>query len=432
VVATTAALAAGLAALAPVPAHADETLDPQRDVHPFGDAAALSGVVPSMGLVAMARTPTGQGYWLAASDGGVFAYGDATFFGSRAGQGGPQVSGMAATPTGRGYWLVAADGGIFAYGDATFHGSTGNIRLNQQIVGMAATPTGAGYWLVAADGGIFAFGDAAFHGSTGSIRLNQRIVGMAATPTGAGYWLVAADGGIFAFGDAAFLGSTGHIRLDAGVKGMAATPTGRGYWLAADDGGVFAFGDAAFLGSAAGRGLTNGIVAVAATPTGAGYWLAAGGGCGVIADTSDKADTAPQFRVHQTDLTVSVVRCVDRITFTFGSEAPAGEPPGIGWEVGYDPGPFLNPAGDAVPAPGPVFLKVRFFPASRADFSQDPIVETYTGPTDLRPSSPRGVRAIQFVEDFEAVLVWVISLDHVHVFRVIELSDPPRLIVDVV
>ena len=32
---------------------------------------------------------------------------------------------MAATPDGRGYWLVASDGGIFAFGDAPFHGSMG-------------------------------------------------------------------------------------------------------------------------------------------------------------------------------------------------------------------------------------------------------------------------------------------------------------------
>ena len=72
---------------------------------------------------------------------------------------------MAATPTGNGYWLVASDGGIFTFGDAGFHGSTGNITLNKPIVGMAATPTGNGYWLVASDGGIFTFGDAGFYGS---------------------------------------------------------------------------------------------------------------------------------------------------------------------------------------------------------------------------------------------------------------------------
>jgi uncharacterized membrane protein len=58
-----------------------------------------------------------------------------------------------------GYWLGASDGGLFTFGDATFHGSTGGIHLTQPIVGMAATPDGHGYWLVAKDGGIFAFID---------------------------------------------------------------------------------------------------------------------------------------------------------------------------------------------------------------------------------------------------------------------------------
>ena len=77
------------------------------------------------------------------------------------------IVGMAATPDGRGYWLVASDGGIFSFGDAGFYGSIGGHALNQPIVGMAATPDGRGYWLVASDGGIFSFGDAGFYGSTG-------------------------------------------------------------------------------------------------------------------------------------------------------------------------------------------------------------------------------------------------------------------------
>ena len=74
---------------------------------------------------------------------------------------------MAPTPDGNGYWLVASDGGIFSFGDAAFYGSTGAIRLNKPIVGMAPTPDGKGYWMVASDGGIFTFGDAAFYGSAG-------------------------------------------------------------------------------------------------------------------------------------------------------------------------------------------------------------------------------------------------------------------------
>ena len=65
--------------------------------------------------------------------------------------------GIERTVTGRGNWVVASDGGIFSYGDAQFYGSTGGMRLNQPVVGMAATPTGRGYWLVASDGGVFSF-----------------------------------------------------------------------------------------------------------------------------------------------------------------------------------------------------------------------------------------------------------------------------------
>jgi hypothetical protein len=75
-----------------------------------------------------------------------------------------QAAGSAAN--GGGYWEVASDGGIFSFGDAGFYGSMGGHPLNQPIVGMAATPSGRGYWLVAADGGIFALGDAGFYGSS--------------------------------------------------------------------------------------------------------------------------------------------------------------------------------------------------------------------------------------------------------------------------
>ncbi len=156
---------------------------------------------------------------------------------------------MAATPDGRGYWLVGSDGGIFTYGDAGYYGSTGASHLNQPVVGMAATPDGRGYWLVGSDGGIFTFGDAGYYGSTGSLHLNQPVMGMAATPDGGGYWLVGSDGGIFTFGDAGYHGSTGALHLNEPVIGMAATPDGGGYWLVASDGGIFTFGNATFEGS---------------------------------------------------------------------------------------------------------------------------------------------------------------------------------------
>jgi hypothetical protein len=102
---------------------------------------------------------------------------------------------------------VATDGGIFAFGDAPFRGSTGGIKLFRPVVAMASTSDGNGYWLVASDGGIFAFGDAPYHGSTGGTVLASPVVGMTAS-TQVGYWLAASDGGVFSFG-VPFHGSIG-------------------------------------------------------------------------------------------------------------------------------------------------------------------------------------------------------------------------------
>ena len=233
--------------------------------------------------------PATAGFYVATTTGRVYGYGD----GGSGGDGlqNPPIkwqtnfalnSGildLEATPTGDGVWLVAGDGGIFTFGDAAFHGSTGDLVLNKPIVGMAATPTGRGYWLVASDGGIFTFGDAPFLGSTGDLALNKPIVGMASTTSGRGYWLVASDGGIFSFGDADFFGSTGDVRLNQPIIGMARTPRSAGYWLVAADGGIFTFGDAAFHGSSPvepGRrsGPQHKAVGLAVGPGGTGYWVA--------------------------------------------------------------------------------------------------------------------------------------------------------------
>ena len=235
--------------------------------------------------------PPPPGYWIVGADGGVFAFGGATFFGSAGGPGlnAPAV-GIAHTrqqgllggqlerwrgalrrrrqlrqPPGhrlerpggghrrhpRRGRLLAGRGrrGDFAFGDAAYDGSMGGKPLNKPIVGIAATPDGGGYWLVASDGGIFSFGDAQFAGSMGGKPLNQPIVGVAPVPNGGGYWEVASDGGIFAFGDAQFYGSTGGMKLNQPIVGMSETYDGGGYYMTAKDGGIFAFGDAVFEGS---------------------------------------------------------------------------------------------------------------------------------------------------------------------------------------
>jgi len=212
------------------------------------------------------------------------------------------VVSVASTPTGNGWWDATPAGDVYSFGDAGFHGSIGGAHLNQPIVGIAATPSGGGYWLVASDGGIFSFGDAAFQGSTGAIALNQPIVGMTTTPSGHGYWLVARDGGIFSFGDATFHGSVAGTPLAAPIVAMAPSATGQGYWLVGGDGGVFSFGDAPGIGGALGV-IPAGVVGAAPLPGDKGVRLigADGSSAGLTPGAPVAASAAPASTVGNTN-----------------------------------------------------------------------------------------------------------------------------------
>ena len=71
---------------------------------------------------------------------------------------------MAAVPGGKGYWLVAKDGGVFAFGGATFYGSAIGVS-SSPAVALMATPDGGGYWVVRSNGTVTGFGDAGSQGS---------------------------------------------------------------------------------------------------------------------------------------------------------------------------------------------------------------------------------------------------------------------------
>ncbi|HXN62833.1 MAG TPA: IPT/TIG domain-containing protein, partial [Acidimicrobiales bacterium] len=183
---------------------------------------------------------------------------------------------------------VASDGGIFAFGDAPFEGSMGAQHLNKPIVGMIPTHDGIGYWMVASDGGIFAFGDASFEGSLGGSPPSSPIVYMAPTPDNKGYWLLGQDGTVYAFGDAVSYGSVKGSAAPA--TALAATPSG-GYWVLTADGAVHPFGDAVNYGSPADGQVDapepSAAVALAAAPASTTASTPEGpdsGGGGTVAD----------------------------------------------------------------------------------------------------------------------------------------------------
>ena len=93
-------------------------------------------------VTGIAGTPNGEGYWLVASDGGIFNYGNAGYFGSVPGQGivgQPPIVGISRTPSGAGYWLVGTGGAVYSYGDASFLGALSGVGLVAPLSGIASS-----------------------------------------------------------------------------------------------------------------------------------------------------------------------------------------------------------------------------------------------------------------------------------------------------
>ncbi len=227
-----------------------------------------------------------HGYWLVGSDGGIFSFGAAHFYGSTGSlELQRPIVGISPTSSRTGYWLVASDGGIFAL-DSGFYGSIPGLgfnpegsglanSLNAPIVGMVPSTTGHGYFMVASDGGVFAFGDARFAGSCPGIGgCVGAAVAVVPDTTGKGYWIVTKTGNVYGFGDAGYFGAPGL--QSSPMTSAVATPDGRGYYIVDGAGQVFAYGDATYLGSTP-TGSVNGLnpaTSIFLTADGRGYWIA--------------------------------------------------------------------------------------------------------------------------------------------------------------
>ncbi|HEX4491416.1 MAG TPA: hypothetical protein VH914_09455 [Acidimicrobiia bacterium] len=166
-------------------------------VVPFGDAPNLGEFFPlplNRPIVAAIATPSHHGYLLVASDGGVFAYGDAQFRGSTGALklNRPIVAAAAPcpwaidgcqSPGGAGYWLIASDGGVFAFGGAPFRGSLGGRALTAPIVGASTYGSfSEGYVLTSSTGDAFDFSSNPFFGWSDTNALTSPpIAGITAT-----------------------------------------------------------------------------------------------------------------------------------------------------------------------------------------------------------------------------------------------------------
>ena len=104
----------------------------------LGAGRAAAGSAPTSSPEVQAAAAPLVGYRMAASNGASYTFTGAGVTATGAMALHRPVVGMASTPDGGGYWLVASDGGIFAFGDARFWGSEGGAAIPAPIVGAAS------------------------------------------------------------------------------------------------------------------------------------------------------------------------------------------------------------------------------------------------------------------------------------------------------
>ncbi len=260
----------------PAPQHGYWLVGGDGGIFTFG-SAQFYGSTGSLRLqrpvVGITPTSSDSGYWLVASDGGIFAFGNAGYYGSIPGLGylpagnpgnaprlNAPVVAMVPSADGGGYFMVASDGGVFAFGDARFQGSCPGIG-GCAGAGVAVMPdaSGNGYWLVTTTGHVYTFGDAAYHGAPGP---GGTVTSAVRTPDGNGYWILMSNGSVTAYGDASSFGQLpgGAAPASNPATAIFATADGGGYWIGTASGAVYPFGDAPNDGGMAGNRLNAPII----------------------------------------------------------------------------------------------------------------------------------------------------------------------------
>jgi len=112
----------------------------------------------------------------------------------------------------------------------------------------------------------------------------------------------------------------------------------------------------------------------------------------------------------------------ERVVFEFAERLP-------GYRVAYANGPVSEcGSGRAVQVTGDATLLVRL-ESAQAHAEREGAMQSTLAERDLRPDQPL-VKQMTLTCDFEGQVAWAIGLAEQRPFRVMELQDPPRLVVD--
>jgi hypothetical protein len=190
------------------------------------------------------------------------------WYGSLFGQTSITAMSIAATYTGNGYWVAYSDGSIRGFGDAVIDGryywETPKTALTNQMIN-DKRPVDITYY-ENPDGSAYRYGTYAVpNDDPYGYRISQmprkynitsRATAICSHPNKIGFWVADASGQVWGYGNVDYHGQLNNLtynkdqadsfrlsRLDF-PHGMCSTKSGDGYWLAFTSGKVAAFGDA--------------------------------------------------------------------------------------------------------------------------------------------------------------------------------------------
>jgi hypothetical protein len=117
----------------------------------------------------------------------------------------------------------------------------------------------------------------------------------------------------------------------------------------------------------------------------------------------------------------------ERVVFTFdGTDALPG------WHAEYVDEVLASGSGNPVEVAGDAYVNVVLSGATGVDLSGELPTEVYTGPDRMNGADAMSaVQEVVKAGDFEATMDWAIGLDSERPFRVFTLTDPARVVVDI-
>lgn len=142
------------------------------------------------------------------------------------------------------------------------------------------------------------------------------------------------------------------------------------------------------------------------------------------ASTEDRRDTGDQAPpVVVTDVRVGSHEGFDRVVFEIGGEGQAG------WTIAYDDEPTSDGSGEPVEVAGGAALR-----ASLTNIAMPPDAPEGVDRWEGDVAGPAGGVVTEVVEDvlFEGMHTFFVGVDEERPYRVARLSDPQRVVIDIV